>query len=151
MSTINELTAVSSVSSGDQVPVWSTSQGDSRRASVGTLAEYLQDVIVTGETKVTQRAAPSETGFSIQVNNASDSVWLIITPTAGFAAGTLVLPASTAVTDKQEILVNCTQSVATLTVNGNGKTVTGAPTALSANGFFRLRYDATVGVWYRVG
>ena len=33
----------------------------------------------------------------------------------------------------------------------NGATVTGAPTSLSANGFFRLRFDAVASVWYRVG
>jgi len=49
------------------------------------------------------------------------------------------------------VLVNCTQAVTTLTINGNGATVTGAPTTLAANAFFRLRFEAVAGVWYRVG
>ena len=40
----------------------------------------------------------------------------------------------------------------TLTINGNGATaVTGAPTALAANAFFRLRFDRATSSWYRVG
>jgi hypothetical protein len=61
-----------------------------------------------------------------------------------------VLPASTTAADKQTINVNCTQSVTTLTINGNGATVTGAPTTLAANAFFTLRFDAVTSTWYRV-
>ena len=44
-----------------------------------------------------------------------------------------------------------TQAVTTLTVSGNGATVNGAPAALTANGFFRLRFDGVLGGWYRLG
>jgi hypothetical protein len=101
--------------------------------------------------KITQYAAPSATGFSITVLNGSSSVWLIISPTGAFAAGTLILPAVANCVDKQELLVNCTQAVTALTINANGATITGAPTTLAANGFFRLRFDALADVWYRVG
>jgi hypothetical protein len=47
--------------------------------------------------------------------------------------------------------VNTTQAVTALTVAGNGATVNGAPTTLAANGFFRIRFDAVLDVWYRVG
>jgi hypothetical protein len=76
---------------------------------------------------------------------------LILLPTGAFAAGTLVLPLLANCVDKQEVLVNCTQAVSSLTINGNGATVTGAPTSLSTNGFFRLRFDGLAKVWYRVG
>jgi len=119
------------------------------------LLAYMQDnLTVTTDNMVTQYAAPSATGFSVTIGTGIDaglSVWLVLTPVAGYAAGTLVLPASGDVVDKQEILVNCTQSVTTLTITGNGSTVTGAPTTLAANGFFRLRYDAVLTTWYRVG
>ncbi|MNR16702.1 hypothetical protein D3C85_1333210 [compost metagenome] len=62
-----------------------------------------------------------------------------------------MLPAVANIIDKQEVLVNCTQAVTTLTINGNGATVTGAPTTLAANAFFRLKYDQPSTVWYRVG
>lgn len=99
---------------------------------------------------VTQYAAPNATGFSVSITNAGDSVHLILTPTAGFAAGTIVLPALANCTDKQRVLVNTTQSVTTLTINGNGATVTGAPTTLAANAFFMLKFDDVTNVWYRI-
>jgi hypothetical protein len=60
-------------------------------------------------------------------------------------------PGGVGVQDRQELLVNCTQAVTTLAVSGNGATVTGAPTTLAANAFFRLRFDQASSVWYRVG
>lgn len=151
MPQINQLSAVDQVSPGDQVPIYSSSNGDARKASLSLLKTFFQEGITAADDKITQYAAPSSTGFSIQVNDGTDSVWLVLTPTAGFAAGTLVLPAVANCVDRQEILVNCTQAVTTLTVSGNGSTVTGAPTALTANGFFRLRFDDVTNTWYRVG
>lgn len=151
MPTINQLTATDQVQSGDQVPVYSSENGDARKASLALLKQFFQEGITASDDKVTQYAAPSATGFSVQVNDDSDSVWLILTPTGGFAAGTLVLPAVAKCVDRQEVLVNCTQSVTTLTINANGATITGAPTSLAANAFFRLRFDDVTNTWYRVG
>jgi hypothetical protein len=150
MPQINQLSAVDEVFPGDAVPIYSNDNGDARRASMSVIRTFMQTGLTTEE-KVTQYAAPSATGFSVQVTDGSDSVWLVLTPTATFANGTIVLPAVANCVDKQELLVNCTQIVSTLTVSGNGATVTGAPTALAANGFFRLRFDDATNVWYRVG
>jgi len=79
------------------------------------------------------------------------NVFLLLTPTAGFAAGTITLPPQATLDDGQELLVTTTQSVTALTVAGNGATVNGAPTTLAANAFFNLRYDAVNKAWYRVG
>lgn len=100
----------------------------------------------------TQYAAPSSSGFSVQVTDTSANTHLILTPTAGFAAGTIVLPNVTSAIDKQEVLINCTQQVTTLTVNGNGAVaVTGEPASLGADDFFRLKYDLLTQTWFRVG
>lgn len=151
MPQINQLSAVDQVQSSDQVPIYSSENGDARKASLALLKTFFQEGITAADDKITQFAAPSATGFSIQVNNDADSVWLVLTPAAGFAAGTLVLPAVANCVDRQEILVNCTQAVTTLTVSGNGSAVTGAPTTLAANAFFRLRFTAVTKTWYRVG
>lgn len=141
MTTLNELTRATSVDSGDLFPIWKTSEGDSRAISLTTI----QSSLSTDSGLTTQYAAPSATGFSVTVGQGN--TWLILTPVAGYAAGTIVLPTPA---DKDEVLVNCTQSVTTLTVSSD-KTVTGAPTILASNAFFRLRYDAGMSVWYRVG
>lgn len=151
MPQINQLSAVDQVQPSDQVPIYSSSNGDARKASLSLLKTFFQEGISATDDKITQYAAPSATGFSVQVNNDSDSIWLVVTPLAGYAAGTIVLPAVANCVDKQEILVNCTQAVTTLTVSGSGATVTGAPTTLAANAFFRLRFDGVTDTWYRVG
>lgn len=101
--------------------------------------------------KTIQYFAPSATGWSVPIESESTNVWLIVTPTAGFATGTITLPAVINVVEGQEILVNCTQSVGALTINGNGANVIGAPSALSANGFFLLKFEPILKNWYRVG
>lgn len=151
MPTINQLTAVDTVVSSDQVPIYQASNGDARKASMAVIKTFMQDGITASDDKITQYAAPSATAFSVQITDGSDSIWLILTPTATFATGAIVLPALANCVDKQEVLVVCTQIVTTLTVSGNGATVTGAPTTLAANAFFRLRFDDVVNVWYRVG
>jgi len=151
MTTINQLSALDSVSAGDQVPVFSTNNGDTRRVPMSILKTFCQDGITANDDKITQYSSPSSTGFSVQVYNASSSLFLLLTPTGAFAAGTLVLPVQANCIARQEILVFCAQAVTTLTINGNGSTVLGAPTTLAANGFFRLRFDNVNKIWYRVG
>lgn len=156
MPQINQLTRASEVSAGDLVPLFSTDNGDARAAAMSVLLAYMQANLVfsTLLDYVTQYSAPSATGFSVTLTDGADdntNIHLILTPLAGYAAGTIVLPVSTGIVDKQEVLVNCTQAVTTLTVSGNGATVTGAPTTLAANAFFRLKYDEILSTWYRVG
>jgi hypothetical protein len=119
--------------------------------SVGALMDYIESQIQTGDGKQLQYAAPAATGFAVAITDSSASVWLVLTPAAGYAAGTITMPAVANCVENQEVLVNCTQSVATLTVAGNGGTVIGAPASLSANGFFRLRFEPVLKIWYRVG
>lgn len=127
------------------------------RLSISELVAYMQGALVIPPFSgfvdyTTQYAAPSSTGFSVQITDSSANTHLILTPTAGFAAGTIVLPAIANCVDKQDILVNTTQQVTALTINGNGAVaVTGEPTSLAADDFFRLKFDALTSTWYRVG
>lgn len=148
MTQINQLTAVDEVVAGDLMPIWSTNNGGARKAALSVLLAYIQDNFdLATDDFTTQFSAPSATGFSVTISDGD--TWLVLTPVAGYAAGTIVLPAAPA--DRDEFLCNCTQSVTTLTIDGNGSTVTGAPTTLAANAYFRLRYEGVTGTWYRVG
>lgn len=148
MTTINELTAATSFSAADQIPLWSKDAQDTQRGTLAQLVAFLQGALTfTGQNMAQQFAAPSATGFTVTVSAADR--WLILTPTAGFAAGTIVLPAVRS--SQQRVRVNCTQSVTALTVSGAGTTVTGAPTTLAANAFFTMAYDGVTNAWYRVG
>lgn len=160
MSNISDYTSVSTIASGDLLVVYDVSESDNRKLSISSLQSYLQSNLsfTTGASVgayTTQYAAPSATGFSVTITDEDDddaNVHLILTPVAGYAAGTIVLPAVASLIDKQEVLVNCTQAVTTLTIDKNGATaLTGAPTTLAANNFFRLKYDLATSTWYRVG
>lgn len=149
--TINELTQAD-ISASDQIPYFSTTNGGSRRTSLAQLQAVVLDGLEDG-TFATQYAAPSATGFNVAIAPPTDgqSVWMVLTPAAGYAAGTITLPAVATCAHGQELLVNTTQAVTALTMAGNGATVTGAPATLAANAFFRLKFESVLKIWYRVG
>lgn len=153
MTTINRLSIANPLQQSDQIPVYSSANGDARKTSITELAALLQTLLASGDSKSTQYSAPNASGFNVQIapDIEGGSVFLLLTPAAGYAAGTITLPAEATCADKQELLVTCTQAVTALTVTGNGATVNGAPTTLAANGFFRLRFDGVLRAWYRVG
>lgn len=153
MSQINQLSAVSACSAGQQFPIYDPTQGDTRKASLSTLLAWLQGVLTLGRPEPTsQYAAPSATGFTVAITDSNVDIHLMLTPLAGYAGGTITLPKNTNCRDKQEVTVTTTQAVTTLTIGSNGATsVIGAPTTLSAGSFFKLKYDSTVNTWYRVG
>jgi hypothetical protein len=141
-----------SITAGSTLPFYDPANGADRRASVTEFAALLQ-TLLTASAPLAQYSAPAATGFSVTIAPAvsGQSVLLLLTPAAGYAAGTVVLPAVATAVDGQEVSCTCTQSVGTLTVSGNGATVNGAPASFSANGFFKLRFDGVFGAWYRVG
>lgn len=155
---INNLSSTDSPVGGDLLPVFSLANSDTRKLSLTNLLAWMQaNLTITAGfgAYATQYAAPSGTGFSVSLTdgvNDNTNIHLILTPVAGYAAGTLVLPLASGCVDKQEILVNCTQVITALTIDGNGAGgVTGAPTTIAANDFFRLKFDLATLVWYRVG
>jgi hypothetical protein len=141
------------ITAADSIPFASTNNGSDRRTSVTQLIELVQQSLDNVGGLTTQYAAPAATGFTVTIAPLTNgaSVWLLLTPVAGYAAGTITLPAQALCIDGQELLVNTTQAVTTLTVSGNGSTVNGAPATLAANAFFRLRFDGVFKAWYRVG
>lgn len=157
MTSINNLTSQDSVSSSDQIPVYSNNTGNTRRVSASALAAFVQSTI-TNNGLATQYATPTATGQTTIVTPPVQgaSVWLEMTPQGAYANGTITLPAAAVSLDGQEVLVTSTLAVTTLAVNflnvsGVSTTVVGAPTTLAANGFFKMRYDGVFKLWIRVG
>lgn len=140
------------ISLAAQIPFYDPANGDDRRDSVADLLALLVPTTAV-DGFITQYFAPNATGWSVLIAppTSGENVKLLATPTAGFAAGTITLPAQATCVDGQEVLVACTQAVTTLTVAGNGSTVNGAPTTLAANAFFRLCYDGVLKAWFRIG
>jgi hypothetical protein len=147
MPTINQLSALNSLSAGDNILVYAPGEGDTRRASLTTLLSFIEANFANPD-YTTQISAPTSSGFNLQLGAQTESLFLIINPTGAFAAGTITLPAVASCYDGQEILVACSQVVSTLTILGNGATIIGAPGALSAGGFFTIRFNRLQLSWY---
>lgn len=130
--------------------IYSQQNGDARKLSLTNFAAWLATQVTFIDDKVTQYSAPL-TGTTVLATDTQNSVWIILTPAGGLAALTIKLPLLANTLDKQEVLVNSTQAITTLTLDGNGSSIVGGPTTLAANGFFRLRFDAVMKTWYRVG
>jgi hypothetical protein len=64
MPTINQLPTITTLSGGDQLPVYATSNGDARKASISTLVEYFQATFADPNYTVVINA-PTNSGFNI--------------------------------------------------------------------------------------
>ena len=147
--TINRLSAVDSIEGGDQFPIYDNGNGDARKASASLVKEYVNSDLPSTYEAILSRVygTPAVNDFTVAVS--SGNTHLILAPSSGFALGTIQLPSSPS--DKDRFLCNCTQQVSSLTIDGNGASVSGAPSALGADAFFELVYDASGNTWYRVG
>ncbi len=158
MTRIIDLTALESLTAADNILVYSSANGDARRVPASVLLDYVEgNISLSGTDFATQYSAPA-TGATVTVGSTSsdadgsENVHLILTPAGTLATLTIKLPLSTSLVDKQEVLINCTQIVTTLSWDDNGASdIVGEPTTLAANAFVRLKYDAVTQNWYRVG
>ena len=152
MGTINKQTSITP-SLNDQMAIWQTANGDTRKTSLNYLLTLFQDNIeLPGATEAqTQYSAPSTNDFNILINDNNMDTHLILTPSTNFADGAITLPVNTNLRDKQILIVNTTQQISTFTVNLNGSAgVHGVPSSLGADDFFTIKYDFTVNTWYRI-
>lgn len=152
MTTINKLNSADILTSGDQFPIYSGQSGDARKIAASVLLEYVDSNLVPDSITnyYTQYATPSADAFSLQVYDTGDNTHMILTPAAGYITGTIIMPMLANCVDKQYFLVNCTQALTALTLDGNGATIIGAPSAFVANDFFKLKFDLPGATWYRV-
>jgi hypothetical protein len=139
------------LASGDLLEVWKQFYGEVRRVSLADLVCFISQNSSVRDDKITQYAAPNANDFVIPITPQNNSVWLILTPNASYLLGTIVFPPSTYCFDRQEILMNCTQLIGTLVINGSGANVVGAPASIGINGHLLFRYDKLTNTWYLVG
>ena len=150
MPTINQLSGISQLSSGDLLPIYMPNNGDARKVSIGQLLAFFQQQFAA-PTLATQLATPG-TGFNVAVQTpVSEQQWLILQPAGTLASGTVTLPLNTQTPDGTEILVTTTQQITAFTLALNGAAaVYGDPSTLSAEDFFRVRYYVATNSWYRI-
>lgn len=136
----------------DSVVLWSANNQDFRGVPVDLMIEKIQESIkkVDYPPIHIQHFNPNA-DFTLDIENHEVGTYLILNPSVSIATGSIKLPERYDVTDGQVLLVACAQQVNNFSVDGNNALVIGAPNALAANGFFKLKYDKLSNTWYRVG
>ena len=70
MSTINRLSSVDALQSGDLMPIWDSSNGDTRKASMTTLLAYIQASFADPD-YTTRIVAPAASGWNVDIGDPS--------------------------------------------------------------------------------
>lgn len=151
MTTINQLSALNSITAADLFAVYSSSNGDARKVAASVLLAYIQAALAFPGF-VTQYSAPLAAA-TVQITDGSASIHMILTPAGVLATLTLKFPALANCVDGQEFLVNTTQTITALTLDENGASIVGFTdgAAFAQYGFMRFKFDSTLATWYRVG
>ena len=150
MPTINQLPVLNTISSGDQLPVYSPNNGDARRTSIGSLLTFFQQTFAS-PTLSTNLYVPA-TGFNITVPTpVSNDQWMLLQPAGTLASGTITLPLNTGVPDGTTVLITTTQEITSLTIALNGATaIFGGVTFLGAGTATAIRFYQSTNSWYQI-
>jgi hypothetical protein len=150
MPQINQLPVLSTVSSGDQLPVYSPNNGDARRTSIGSLLTFFQQSFASPTLSVNLYVPGS--GFNITVPTPiSQDQWMLLQPAGTLATGTITLPLNTGVPDGTTVLITTTQEITSLTIALNGASALyGGVTFLSAGTATAIRFYQPTNSWYQI-
>lgn len=140
------------IGDSDSVVIWSANNQDYRGVPVDLLIEKIQESIkkVDYPPIHIQHFNPNA-DFTLDIENHEVGTYLILNPSTSITTGSIKLPERYSVNDGQVLLVACAQQVNNFSADGNNALVIGAPNALAASGFFKLKYDKLSNTWYRVG
>jgi len=150
MPQINQLPVLSTVSSGDQLPVYSPNNGDARRLSIGNLLTFFQQSFASPTLAVNLYVPGS--GFNITVPTpVSQDQWILLQPAGTLATGTITLPLNTSVPDGTTVLITSTQEITSLAIALNGATaIYGGVTKLAAGTATAIRFYQPTNSWYQI-
>lgn len=133
----------------DSVVLWSANNQDYRGLAIDVLKEVIKDK--SNQSALLIQHFNPNADFTLNIENHEVGTYLILNPSVSITTGSIKLPERYVVTDGQVVLVTCSQQVDNFSIDGNNAHVIGAPNALAANGFFKLKYDKLSNTWYRVG
>jgi hypothetical protein len=150
MPTINQLPVLNTISSGDQLPVYSPNNGDARRTSIGSLLTFFQQSFASPTLSVNLYVPGS--GFNITVPTpVSNDQWMLLQPAGTLATGTITLPLNTGVPDGTSVLITTTQEITSLTLALNGASaIYGGVTSLAAGTATAIRFYQPTNSWYQI-
>jgi len=150
MAQINQLAFLNTISSGDQLPVYSPNNGDARRTSIGSLLTFFQQSFASPTLAVNLYVPGS--GFNITVPTpVSQQQWMLLQPAGTLATGTITLPLNTGVPDGTTVLITSTQEITSLTIALNGATaIYGGVSFLGAGTATAIRFYQPTNSWYQI-
>jgi hypothetical protein len=150
MPTINQLPVLNTISSGDQLPVYSPNNGDARRTSIGSLLTFFQQTFAS-PTLAVNLFVPGN-GFNITVPTpVSQNQWMLLQPAGTLASGTITLPLNTGVPDGTTVLITTTQEITSLTIDlNNASAIFGTVSFLGAGTATALRFYQPTNSWYQI-
>ena len=150
MPTINQLSPLTQVSGGDQLPIYVPNNGDARKVSITQLLQYFQQTFAS-PTLATNLYVPG-TGFNITVPTpVSNDQWMLLQPAGTLATGTITLPLNTGVPDGTTVLITTTQEITSLTIALNGASaIFGGVTSLAAGTATAIRFYQPTNSWYQI-
>jgi len=150
MPTINQLPVLNTISSGDQLPVYSPNNGDARRTSIGSLLTFFQQSFAS-PTLAVNLFVPGN-GFNITVPTpVSNDQWMLLQPAGTLATGTITLPLNTGVPDGTSVLITTTQEITSLTIALNGASaIYGGVSFLGAGTATAIRFYQPTNSWYQI-
>ncbi len=138
----------SEIKTGDRMICWSTDDGGRVEIPFSVLLDFMRANLGSPDFE-TVFAQPGGNNFTVSMLDTSQNQWMILQPQGTYTPGVLVLPSLANCIDGQEIIVNCTQQVASFSISPNGALeVIGAPSALSAGDAFRLKFSTLTQCWY---
>lgn len=148
MTTLNQLSTATTLTSSDQIIFYSTINGSGRKASLATLLDWIEGAWMS-PTFQRVTASPTLAGFTLALPSTANSLFVLLTPSGTMATGTIVLPAAASAADGQEIVLYTSQEVTALSFTLNGAAaLNGAPSGIQAGSSLTLRYDALSVAWY---
>lgn len=147
---INQLPLITQVSPGDQIPVFTPNNGDSRRLPIGALLQFFQQTFAS-PTLATNLFVPGA-GFNITVPTpVSNDQWMLLQPAGTLASGTITLPLNTGVPDGTTVLITTTQEITSLTIALNGASALyGGVSFLGAGTATAIRFYQPTNSWYQI-
>jgi hypothetical protein len=155
MTTINRLSTAETVATNDLIALFSTQNGDARKASISALANAIIPLIpapVTPAVPIERKILeiPTVNNFTINLPTTTDNIWLKLDNTLpGVFSGTINVPPVPGAIDGQVVNISTKTALDNVTILAPGSNAPNVPSNFIFYQFLTLRYDALNNFWYR--
>jgi hypothetical protein len=141
------LSVSDTVEAGDQFVIAKGQTRQYRTIGQNTMLAWIKTYFSSPD-PITQVFTPSD-GATIPMAQNGTNAWLLLKPTGALTTLNISLPSSSFAVDGQVVECSITSQVTAVAITSAGATVKGAPTVLSSDDYFRLKYNAESLTWYK--